>query len=426
MTHTTIPTPPRPTWWRRVLLESGYALSAFPLALAAFVVVVTGIALGLGLLVLLIGVPVLAGTAYLSRGLAHVERNRIRTLLHRPCPTPRYLRARPGSTWLRRAGQPLRDPQSWLDLLWAVVGFATGLCASLVALVWWSAAAGGLTYWFWQRYVTFDEDDNVTLAELIGFGEGRDAESLLLFLIGVASLLTLPFAVRLACAVHASLGAVLLSSRAELQQEMTRIETGREAAREAEATSLRRLERDIHDGPQQRLVRLSMDLGRVRRQLDRDPEAARTTLDQAVTQARETVDELRSLSRGIAPPILVDRGLEAAVRELVQRSTVPATVDLDLPETVPAHVETTAYFVASEALTNAAKHSAATAVRLEIGHEDGRLVVAVTDDGTGGAHLAKGHGLAGLEQRVHGVDGTLALSSPDGGPTRIRAELPCG
>ena len=156
---------------------------------------------------------------------------------------------------------------------------------------------------------------------------------------------------------------MLLSSRAELQQEVRRVEGGRDAAREAEAASLRRLERDIHDGPQQRLVRLTMDLGRARRQLADDPERASETIDAALLQARETVDELRSLSRGIAPPLLVDRGLTAALGELTVRSEVPVEATIDVPHTLPPHVETAVYFVVAEALTNVAKHSERRPVR---------------------------------------------------------------
>ena len=215
--------------------------------------------------------------------------------------------------------------------MWCLVGLVTGTVAFSLALAWWAAAAGGLTYWFWERWIPYDPDENTTLAELLGFGEGRHPEIVLNLVIGAVALLTLPLVVRFAAALHGSLAHVMLSSRAELQQEVRRVEGGRDAAREAEAASLRRLERDIHDGPQQRLVRLTMDLGRARRQLADDPDRASETIDAALLQARETVDELRSLSRGIAPPLLVDRGLTAALGELTVRSEVPVEATIDVP-----------------------------------------------------------------------------------------------
>ena len=148
--------------------------------------------------------------------------------------------------------------------------------------------------------------------------------------------MTLPWVVRFAAVLHSSLAIALLSSRAELQEEVARVEVGRDAARQAEAESLRRLERDIHDGPQQRLVRLTMDLGRAKRQLEQDPERAVSTIDGALEQARETVAELRALSRGIAPPLLVDRGLAAALAEMLNQSVVPVTSDIDVPTPLAA------------------------------------------------------------------------------------------
>jgi signal transduction histidine kinase len=190
---------------------------------------------------------------------------------------------------------------------------------------------------------------------------------------------------------------------------------------------MRRLERDIHDGPQQRLVRLSMDLGRARKQAAEGSPALADTIDGALQQTRDTLDELRALSRGIAPPILADRGLRAALEELAARSAVPVDLAIDVPdERLPAHAETSAYFVVSEALTNVAKHSGARHALVSVGLADERLHVRVTDDGRGGAHLSKGRGLLGLSDRVRAADGVLEVTSPAGGPTVIDAEIPCG
>ena len=167
-----------------------------------------------------------------------------------------------------------------------------------------------------------------------------------------------------------------------------------------------------------------MDLGRARVQLADDPATAARTLDAAVTQTREAVEELRALSRGIAPPLLVDRGLAAAVTEMADGQPIPVQVTADLPPELPLAVETAAYFVAAEALTNVVKHSGADRADLALVVVDGRLEVTVDDNGCGGAADVPGHGLAGLRERLAGVDGALSVASPAGGPTRLRAQVP--
>jgi len=426
MTQTRTAEPARPRGVRRVLMDSGYALSAFCLALPAFVLVVVGLALGAGLAVLVGGFLVVWLAVMVARGFARFERIRLREMLGKPAETPAYLSPRPEDSFWRKAMLPLRDAQSWLDVVWCLVGLVTATFAFVLTVVWWSAAAGGLTYWFWQRWIPYDPRENTSLAELLGFGEGRHPEGVLNMVLGAIALVTLPLVVRFAAAVHGGLAHLLLSSRAELQQEVRRVEGGRDAARTAEAVSMRRLERDIHDGPQQRLVRLTMDLGRARKQLADDPSRAGETIDAALLQARETVAELRSLSRGIAPPLLVDRGLAAALGELTVRGAVPVESTIDVPDQLPPHVETAVYFVVAEALTNVAKHSGATRTSVGVWMENGGVEVRVEDDGTGGAHPAKGSGLAGLEQRVLAADGRLEVSSPEGGPTVVSAWLPVG
>jgi signal transduction histidine kinase len=312
--------------------------------------------------------------------------------------------------------------QSWLDILWCLVGLVTATFAFAVAVTWWAATLGGLSYWFWERFIP-RSPDNTSVAQLIGLGDSRSADVLLQTGIGIFALFTLPMAMRAAAATHAAFSRVLLCSRVELMGRMERMEESRESAHRAEAQSLRRLERDIHDGPQQRLIRLGMDLGRAKRQLTDDPELAASTLDAALAQTRETVEELRALSRGIAPPLLVDRGLEVAVREMAAGQAIPVDVAVDAPD-LPEAIETAAYFTVAEALTNIAKHSNATRAQVALRTEDGRLVVTIDDDGSGGARVAPGRGLDGLRERLAGVDGELVVASPDGGPTRLRAEVP--
>jgi signal transduction histidine kinase len=382
------------------------------------------LSLGLSTAILVGGIFVLSAAVLVARGFARVERMRLRSMLGKPALSPAYQRAPEGSGLLRRAVTPLKDPQSWLDVLWSLVSFVTGTTVFALVVAWWSAALGGVTFWFWQRWLPEGEYNG--LSDLIGLGSTRDDEIWVNLVVGAVALLLLPLVMRFAAALHGGLAHVLLSSRADLQQEVRRVEGGRAAAREAEAASLRRLERDIHDGPQQQLMRLTMDLGRVRKQLAADPALADQILEQALAQARGTVDELRALSRGIAPPLLVDRGLAAALGELTARFTIPVDTDLRVPDHLPPHVETAAYFVVAEALTNIAKHSGAQQAWVRVEQREDDLEVEVGDDGAGGADLAKGSGLAGLEQRVRAADGALELSSPTGGPTILRAVLPLG
>jgi signal transduction histidine kinase len=194
---------------------------------------------------------------------------------------------------------------------------------------------------------------------------------------------------------------------------------------DAVAEERRRIERDLHDGAQQRLVALAMDLGMAKQKLDSDPAAARVLVDEAHDQAKRALSEMRDLVRGIHPAVLTDRGLDAAISALAGRSPVPVTVEVDLPRRLPDAIETNAYFVVAEALANIAKHSRATQARVIVRCEGEKLVIEVADDGIGGVEPAKGSGLSGLRDRMRALDGQLLISSPVGGPTWIRAELPC-
>ncbi|MGY1814901.1 sensor histidine kinase [Blastococcus sp. SYSU D00820] len=412
--------------FRGLGLDTGYALASFPLAIAAFVVVLTGLALGAGLLVVWIGVAVLALTLVAARGLAVAERAWLPAVLDRDLPRPQYLG--PEGSRIRQLLTPLRDPQCWLDALHALVRFPFAILAFVVTVTWWSVALGGLTYWAWDWSLPDPSTDpgNEDLLELLGVESSAGRRIAFYAVIGLVFAVLLPFAVRAVALLQAQVGRALLTSRGAAQAEIGRLARGRDAAVAAEAVALRRLERDIHDGPQQHLVRLGMDLARAQRQLERDPAAARATITEAAGMAREALEELRALSRGIAPPVLADRGLAAALAALAARSPVPVELAVDLPgERLAPVAENTAYFVVSEALANAAKHSGATVCRVEVTRTDGTLRVVVEDDGTGGAVLAPGHGLAGLADRLRAVDGVLAVDSPRGGPTRLTAELPC-
>jgi signal transduction histidine kinase len=222
----------------------------------------------------------------------------------------------------------------------------------------------------------------------------------------------------LAAAIHAAVVYAGAHHRIEV------LETTRAGAVDVQETELRRIERDLHDGAQARLVALGMSLGLAEQHLDSDPEAVRQLLAEARVGAAEALEELRDLARGIHPPILTDRGLAAAIDALVARSPVPVSLSVDVPKRPPPAVETAAYFAVSEALANSIKHADAERVQIRVATVNGALHAEVSDDGKGGADPG-GRGLNGLRQRVSALDGTLYVSSPEGGPTVVRAELPC-
>jgi signal transduction histidine kinase len=414
---------------RQLGIDTQYVLLGFPLAIVTLVLCVTGLGLGVGLAVLWVGVPLLMVTLMAGRGFATLERFRIAPVLRRPLPRAVYLRpSRPG--FWRRVLTPIADWQSWLDWVHGLLRIIPSTLAFGVAVAWWSAALGGLSYVLWGWSIPNGPNDQ-DLPQLLGMGDAYPTKVIFYTAAGIFFAGTLIPVIRGVALLEALFARGLLSGVNELRTQVAVAEAARDTAQaqkaaavSAEATALRRLERDIHDGPQQRLVRLAMDLGRAQQQFATDPEAARATVAEALTQTRETLDELRALSRGIAPPILVDRGLQAALTALAGRSLVP--VDLDAPpmSRLDPAVESTAYFVVAEALTNVAKHSRANEVQVSLRRYDGSLMVTVADDGVGGASLAKGHGLAGLADRVQAAGGVLTVESVEGAGTRLTAALP--
>ena len=229
-------------------------------------------------------------------------------------------------------------------------------------------------------------------------------------------------------ALHRSVvrGLLCTSQEKELRRQVAMLRESRSAVLDTEASELHRIERDLHDGAQQRLVMLNIDLGMAAERVDADPAAAKALILEGQAQAREALAELRDLVRGIAPSILLDRGLVAALESIAGPGPVPTSIRSELPpgERLPAATERTAYFVATEALANVVKHSQAKRCEVRLSRDPGLLVVEVWDDGTGGATVVPGGGLSGLVTRVAGVDGTFSVSSPEGGPTLVRAEIP--
>jgi len=232
-------------------------------------------------------------------------------------------------------------------------------------------------------------------------------------------------------AVHILLAKALLgpNTTEQLEQKAEHLQASRARGVDAAEAERRRIERDLHDGAQQRLVAVAMGLGRAKNKMDADPVGAKALIDEAHADAKLAVSELRDLARGIYPAVLGDRGLDAALSSLAAKCPVPVEVHVAIEPRPPAAVESTAYFIVGESLTNIAKHANASEVKVNAWREErptGDLVIVeITDDGQGGASLRTGGGLSGLADRAATIDGVMTVVSPVGGPTVIRADLPC-
>ncbi|MEP6478604.1 MAG: sensor histidine kinase [Rhodoglobus sp.] len=426
--------------WRRVPKEVAYLFIAFPISIAGFAVTIGLFSAGAGTIItFFIGVVLAIAALYVARGFGTLEVNLLEWTGRAPIKRPEWqdARARTGFfPWLRAV---LGNGHYWLYLLHTmIIDFPLKTISWSIMITWVATGLGGISFWFWNSFIpNGDQQWNLStwlLHGAISAADVRLADNIIYFVLGVIFLATLPFITRALTAMHWLVArGVLAAFRSDaLEREVATLSESRGAAISAEGHSLRRLERDIHDGPQQRLVRLQMDLAAAERQLDADPEKARGLIAEAMEQSKEALEELRSLSRGFAPPILLDRGLVAALESAAVRSTVPTRVVSELPEgtDLPQEIERNAYFVASEALANAAKHSGATSIELRVAlrrlpePDETWLDVIVSDDGKGGATTVAGHGLSGLEERLRGLGGTLEVTSPAGGPTVISAHVP--
>jgi signal transduction histidine kinase len=392
-------------------------IGMFAVALAAFVACTTLFSLGIGLLVLVVGLFILVACLVVA-GWSSRMTMALLGYAGITLPRTRYPAAGPGfGGKLRR----LASAQSWRDLLHVLINFILSTITFSLALTWVVGGLGGVTYWFWSQWLPQPNDSG--LAALLGY-PGRLAEVTLNTGLGALLLITTPFVLRGLVRLHGAVAyALLVDETPALRQQVSELTQSRTAAGEAEVHTLRRLERDLHDGPQQRLVRLGMDLSAAQRRLDDDPVQARALLDEALQQSHDALAEIRTLSRGIAPPILAEQGLPAAITALAARGTVPTSVEVDDVQLSDA-AQNAAYFVVAEALANVEKHSRARQASVELRRLGALAVINISDDGIGGASLAKGHGLAGLADRLAGVDGTLTVSSPAGGPTQLTATIP--
>ena len=314
------------------------------------------------------------------------------------------------------------DINRWRDVVYVFVAFPLTVLEFVVVVILWSASLALLSL---PLLV-------VTTGPTAGLGAGAPVSPAAIAIVGgLVGLVLLPVAATVSqglMTLHRAVISGLLceSERRELERRVETLEDSRQAVIDVEATELRRIERDLHDGAQQRLVMLTIDLGMAVEQIDTDPAGARALVVEAQDQARLALAELRDLVRGIAPAILLDRGLVPALSALAARAPVPTTVASTLPEGMRLSdaVERAAYFVVAESLANVAKHASATRCEVRCRAEERGLVVETWDDGTGGARVVPGGGLAGLAGRVEALDGSLTVESPTGGPTIVRADFP--
>lgn len=403
--------------WR----AAGYLLSSAPIGIVVLVVLLLGVVVGGTLAVVLIGLPLLAALAFAGLPVAALERGRLRLVDRRPAPTPHVEPAAPGlKAWVATR---LREPATWRELghtlafatlLWPLdllaAALALGVPLSLIGAPVLMATVGG------------GEEVRVLKTWLAtSWPEALGAAAA-----GVPLLAVGAYALGVVACGRAELTRMLVApleepgEPGEREAELVRSRLRLVDAFEAER---RRIERDLHDGAQQRLVALTMTLGLAR--LDAPPGPLADQLSKAHDEAGRALEELRELIRGIHPKVLADHGLDAAVTDAADRSAVPVDVALDLPGRLPEAVEAAAYFVVREALANVGRHSRANRAEVTGRHEEGRLTLEVRDDGRGGADARGGTGLTGLADRVSVLGGRISVSSPPGGPTLLRVEIPC-
>jgi signal transduction histidine kinase len=412
----------------RALAAPSTWLAAAHLLLDAVVGCAVAFVLGVGLFltilllpVALLGVPVWIVTARVSAALARLECARYRVLLGvevAPEPLPPFQR-----NPLRYGGVLWRDPGVRRRAVHQLLAAPVGVLTSAVTYVLLSAALALLATPLLAFAVP--ADGTVTyVVPLVGTGIGRG----MLAGLGLVLLLAAPTVLRALAAADTALARTLLGPVPEaLARRVDELERSRARVVDAGEAERRKLERDLHDGTQQRLVALGMTLGRAKARYAHDPTAVGELLDDAHQQAKDAVTELRGLIRGLHPPVLTDRGLDAALSAIAVRCPVPVQLTVEMDERPSATVEAIGYFVVAEALTNVARHSRAAHASVTVRREHGGPVwITVTDDGVGGADPDRGTGLRGLADRVSGVDGQLRVDSPIGGPTVLTVEIPAG
>ncbi|GAA4241298.1 sensor histidine kinase [Actinomadura meridiana] len=371
------------------------------------------------LVLIVIALPWLPTAVRPLRALANAERRRAGRVLGREIPEP-YRPSR--GQGLDEARRLVRAPDTWRDIAWMVGHGFTGLIAGVFAVGLWPAIPYTLSLplWWWAApdgsTSAFIVLDSWPKALTMPFVQGAFDLFLLLWLVPRFARWQARFAERL-------LGPTRGTSLSERVEELT--ETRAEAL-EAHGAELRRIERDLHDGTQAQLVAAALRLGLADRRFTADPDAARTLFLEAREGIEEALTQLRTVIRGIYPPILSDRGLAGALNALAAAQPIPVETDVRVDRRAPAAVEAAAYFVVAEALTNIARHSGARHGWVVVRREPARLAVTVRDDGKGGADPGRGSGLSGIRRRVAALDGTTRIHSPDGEGTTLEVDLPCG
>jgi len=388
-----------------------------------FTLFITLLSVGFSLLITLIGLPILTFAMIAARYAGNIERWRVRTFLGTDIDTP-VRRPPKNGGWFEQLIAPFRDTSTYRDIFYVtLVQPILGLINFVVAVVAWSVPLWLMTL---PIYALAWEG----AAPDVWFGNGKldsPGEVFGAAALGLVLLPVVPWVIRVFAAVDAATARALLSPPKSDELE-ERIDTLRETQARSVDMAIadrRQIERDLHDGAQQRLLALGMELSMALEKFDTDPEAARDLVGDAHQELQRAIAELRNLARGVHPAVLTDRGLDAALSALAARSPVPVRLDVDLNARPPASVEATAYFIVAEALTNAARYANASHVDVRVRVVGDKLHVTVVDDGTGGAQLRAGSGLAGLADRASSVEGSLQIASPVGGPTVINAELPC-
>ncbi|MFF4919353.1 histidine kinase [Kitasatospora sp. NPDC001261] len=387
----------RPPWSLEVWRDVRFTAAGIPVALPVWLAVTESKLL----------FPVLAAVLLCTHPLTAVQRGRLRALYGVEVPRLRPPTGR--RVWLLGV--------TWRQVLHHLVAGPLLAAGALVVLYAWAAAVVLATVygWIWL------------LPAGTALRTGLAGEDVLLTLGGVLLLAVLPLSGTQLARLEVWVARRLLGpDRAEaLERRVEEIAESRAGLVDAVDAERRRIERDLHDGAQQRLTSLAMNLGLARRTLkDVPPEVMQVIID-AHEEAQAAIDELRDLVRGLHPAVLEDRGLDAALSGIAARAPLPVHLDVDLSEQIAPTVEAVAYFTVSEALTNVAKHARARRVDLSVRTTGGRLRLVISDDGVGGADASRGTGLTGLRKRAASVDGTMSVLSPLGGPTTITVELPC-
>lgn len=428
--------------WKRVPGSAVYLLAVFVLAMTSLSLLASLFWTGVGLLVLIVGLPIIVLTLLIARGFGVADRFLLTLTALPEIAEPEWNRDRPEQDgfWAVLT-RPLRNAHYWLYLVHGmIVSPIISIISFTLTVVWLSVGLGGLTYWFWGLFLPrVDGRWGGYVADavpwLFGGWSSWAVEVVLYLVAGIVFTITLPWVLGgLSRAHHAVATGMLGRWRSDdLAAEVRAEAAARGAAVHAEDVALRRLERDIHDGPQQRLVRLQMDLAALERRAEAgDGDAAAELAREARGHAKAALDELRALSSGVAPPLLQDRGLAAALHAVAAGAPLPVNVEIDpaIDQAASSEVARTVYFTVSELLTNAVKHSGASAATLKASlrpattEASAMLDVWVVDNGRGGARFSTGHGLEGLRERVAGLRGMLVLDSPYGGPTSVGAHIP--